>query len=278
MAITPLMISLLLPSYPSNSSGCENLLELFRNVDPPQGGTGLKVLPRPSVQDTNQPQPPPTTHYHPPTTISSRPPGNKPRGKVEPQAQCERNTPSNTTQPLPPPANHHQPPTTRIDHTNQHQNLLQRTVNVKLNRVSELRKKFGGTGYLENKSKRDVLAKPILPGGGRQHYLKEDNLNPTLKKPDYITGSLSTVLTKQVLQKSDSYCDSYCIEDDISVCTEDSRRQPDLQGVPRLEEERMNYDAEVNVPKPKEKQAPVKLQRLLRQPFSPGKSPADGPM
>ena len=148
-----------------------DLLELFRNVDPPQGGTGLKVLPRPSVQDTNQPQPPPTTHYHPPTTISSRPPGNKPQGKVEPQAQCERNTPSNTTQPMPPPANHHQPPTTTIDHTNQHQNLLLRTVgppvNVKLNRVSELRKKFGGTGYLENKCKRDVLAKPILPGGGK---------------------------------------------------------------------------------------------------------------
>ena len=133
--------------------------------------TGLKVLPRPSVQDTNQPQPPPLppTHHHPPTTISSRPPGNKPRGKVKPQAQCERNTPSNTTQPLPPLFNHHQPPTTTIDHTNHYQNLLLRTggppVNVKLNRVSELRKKFGGTGYLENICKRDVLAKPILPGG-----------------------------------------------------------------------------------------------------------------
>ena len=52
-------------------------------------GAGLKVLPRPSVQDTNQPQPPTPTHHLPPTTISSRSPVNKPRGKVEPQAQCD---------------------------------------------------------------------------------------------------------------------------------------------------------------------------------------------
>ena len=62
------------------------------------------------------------------------------------------------------------------------------------------------------------------------------------------------------------------------MCTEDSGRQPDLQGVPKLEEERMNYDAEVKVPMPRKTSPSKKLQRLLRQSFSPGKSPADGPM
>ena len=49
-----------LESFPNNSSGCESPLELFRNVDPPLGGTGLNVLPRPSVQETNPPPPPHT--------------------------------------------------------------------------------------------------------------------------------------------------------------------------------------------------------------------------
>ena len=122
------------------------------------------------------------------------------------------------------------------------------------------------------------LPSRFCQGGGRQHYLKlkEDNLNPTLKKPDYIPGSSSTVLTKEVLQESDSYCDSYFVEDDKSVSTEESRRQPDLQGVQELEEERMNYVAEVKVSSPTKTSPSNKLQRPLRQPFSPGKSPADG--
>ena len=145
LALPPMPNTASLESFPSNSSGCENLLELFRNVDPPQGGTGLKVLPRPSVQDTTQPPPPPPTNQPLPTTIKCRTQEHRLQEKLDPQPLSPGNRTTGST--LPPPLTDLAlPPITRIT-TNLQKNLLLRTVdppvNEKLSRVAELMKKFG---------------------------------------------------------------------------------------------------------------------------------------
>ena len=141
----PMPNTITLESFPNNSSGCESLQELFRNVDPPNGGTGLKVLPRPSVQDTTQVPPPPPTNQPLPTTIKCRTQEHRLQEKLDPQPLPPGNRTTGST--LPPPLTDLAlPPITRIT-TNLQKNLLLRTVdppvNEKLSRVAELRKSSG---------------------------------------------------------------------------------------------------------------------------------------
>ena len=87
-----------------------------------------------------------------------------------------------------------------------------------------------------------------------------------------------------VFKKSDSYklrstvLKTTSVEDDSSMLPAclTARRQPGLKGVQK-EEEKLNICTKVKFSLPRNVIGPTNnLQRLLRQPISPGKSPADG--
>ena len=107
---------------------------------------------------------------------------------------------------------------------------------------------------------KEDLAKPMLPilPIRRLHYRKEDNNHTSLKLSHNI-GSTSTTLflpedSYNVLKTTTLY-----LEDDKSVLKARRQvgRQQELQGVPKLEDNRMNYDAELLLPLP-EKKSPRK--------------------
>ena len=278
----PMPNTITLESFPNNSSGCESLQELFRNVDPPNGGTGLKVLPRPSVQDTTQVPPPPPTNQPLPTTIKCRTQEHRLQEKLDPQPLPPGNRTTGST--LPPPLTDLAlPPITRIT-TNLQKNLLLRTVdppvNEKLSRVAELMKKFGEKQVDVRESyETECLAKTTLPPLSlrRLQDQKEDNILTSLK-PSHNLGSTSPTL----FLPEDSYhtvmkTTNLFLEDDKSVLKARRQvgRQQERQGVPKTEDNRMIYNAELLLPLPGKKSPRKQLQRLLRQPFSPGNPPAD---
>ena len=126
--------------------------------------------------------------------------------------------------------------------------------------------------------KTEYCAKTTLPTLPlrRLHDQKEDNILTSLK-PSHNLGSTSPTLflpedSCTVLKTTTMF-----LEDDKSVLQARRQvgRQQERQGVPKSEDNRMIYDAELLLPLPRKKSPRKQLQRLLRQPFSPGNPPAD---